>query len=130
MSLEELVRIAKESQTKRSRFLVHRNHSEQPQIMIIYLERGSVVGRHRHPTEKTELYLVLEGRLSVEYLENGGVETQSRVLAPWGNPEGLPSISVHRDSVWHEPKALSEYVLYLEVYSGPFEKTQDVEYLV
>lgn len=88
------------------------------------------MGRHRHPTGKTELYVVLEGLLSVEYLENVDVETQSRMLAPWGNLEGLPSISVHRDSVWHEPKALSEYVLYLEVYSGPFEKSQDVEYLV
>lgn len=127
--LDTLIRLAKEQRTGRSRFLLHRDHSERPQVMIIYLERGSKIGLHKHPDSKAELYLVLEGELSVEYMEEGDNSPRERVLAPWGNSKGYPSLSVHRDSVWHEPKSISDFVLYLEVYSGPFEKSDDVEYL-
>jgi cupin fold WbuC family metalloprotein len=128
-NLDTLIRLAKEVGTGRSRFLLHRDHSEMPQVMIIYLERGSEIGLHRHPDNKSELYLVLEGELSVEYMEEGDNNRKVRVLAPWGNTKGYPSLSVHRDSVWHEPKSISDYTLYLEIYSGPFEKSGDVEYL-
>ena len=127
-SLDTLIRLAKEQGTGRSRFLLHRDHSERPQVMIIYLERGSEIGLHRHPDSKAELYLVLEGELSVNYIEEGDNNPKERILAPWGNLKGHPSLSVHRDSVWHEPKSISDYVVYLEVYSGPFEKSNDVEY--
>jgi len=127
-SLDALIRLAKDEGTGRSRFLLHRDHSERPQVMIIYLERGSEIGLHRHPDSKTELYLVLEGELSVEYMEECDSTRKVKILAPWGNLKGYPSLSVHRDSVWHEPKSISDYVLYLEIYSGPFEKSGDVEY--
>jgi hypothetical protein len=71
--------------------------------------------------------VVLEGQLLVKYTTDEG-EKRSRLLGPWGNEEQLPSISIHRDGIWHEPSAVTDYVLYLEIYSGPFNKELDVEY--
>jgi glucose-6-phosphate isomerase len=95
--------------------------------MVILLERDSRVGMHRHPADKTEIYVILEGQLRVTYVDSGGLE-KSRLFAPWGNQENLPTVSIHRDGIWHEPVAVSETVLYLEIYSGPFSKDYDVEY--
>ena len=128
-SLQELVSLASESGLGRSRYLLHRSHSDQPQVMLIYLERDSKVGMHKHPPEKSEIYIVLEGTLEVSYRNSGGEEEQRRTLAPWGNQLDLPTVSLHRDSIWHEPRSISEYVLYLEIYSGPFSKELDVSYL-
>lgn len=112
----------------RSRILMHKTHEDLPQIMLIYLRKDSEIGQHRHPTEKAEIYVVLEGELEVRYQVTTDTPEQVRVLGAWGNTRGLPSISVHRDGVWHEPRAVSEDCLYLEIYSGPFSKDADVEY--
>lgn len=128
-ALEELIDMASKSGLGRSRYLLHRSHEDKPQVMLIYLERGSDVGVHRHPLDKSEIYIVLEGTLEVSFRERNDSENLRRMLAPWGNESGLPTVSLHRDSLWHEPRAVSDYVLYLEVYSGPFSKDLDVEYL-
>ncbi len=124
---DEILRMSGLSDLGRARHLLHKNHRDRPQTMLILLEKDSVVGMHRHPEEKTEIYMVLEGQLRVDYVTGGG-ETGSRLLAPWGNDKNLASISIHRDGIWHEPSAVSEYVMYLEIYSGPFDKERDVEY--
>ena len=124
---EELHEMALASGIGRARHLLHKSHNDQPQTMLIYLQNGSKVGLHRHPVGKTEIYIVLEGILEVEYLVEGE-HSNIRTLAPWGNKEGFKSISIHRDGVWHEPKAATNYTLYLEIYSGPFDKEIDVEY--
>lgn len=113
----------------RSRVVVHRSHADVPQIMVVNLARGSVVGMHRHPREKVELYLVLSGKLEVSYISTSGAENRI-VYGPWGNEDRLPSLSIHRDGIWHEPRAVSQSCTYLEVYSGPFDKLRDVEYLL
>ena len=123
----EILRMSQSSDLGRARHLLHKDHGDQPQTMLILLEKGSVVGMHRHPEHKSEIYVVLEGQLLVEYTTDGG-ETRSRLLGPWGNDEQLPSISIHRDGIWHEPSAVTDYVLYLEIYSGPFNKELDVQY--
>ena len=124
---DELLRMSRESDLRRSRHLLHKNHADQPQTMLILLEWNSQVGMHRHPADKTEIYVILEGQMRVDYVENGG-RRESRLFAPWGNLENLPTVSIHRDGIWHEPVAVSETVLYLEIYSGPFNKDNDVEY--
>lgn len=124
---EELIEMARLSDLKRARHLLHKNHADQPQTMLILLERDSRVGMHRHPANKTEIYVILEGQLRVDYVDKGE-QRKSRFLAPWGNLENLPTVSIHRDGIWHEPVAVSETVLYLEIYSGPFNKDYDVEY--
>ena len=32
-------------------------------------------------------------------------------------------------NIWHQPVPISEWVIYHEVYTGPFIKEEDVEYL-
>jgi len=124
---QELIEMSRVSGLKRSRHLLHKNHADKPQTMLILLERNSLVGMHRHPANKTEIYVILEGQMRVDYVDNGG-RRESRLFAPWGNLENLPTVSIHRDGIWHEPVAVSETVLYLEIYSGPFNKDCDVEY--
>jgi len=127
--LRELVELAQSSSLKRARFLLHRSTDDMPQVMLIFLERESVVEMHRHPSNKAEIYVVLEGQLEVSFRESETGPEQIIILGPWGNKLGQPSLSLHRDSVWHQPKSLTPYALYLELYSGPFSKDLDVEYL-
>lgn len=119
---------SRESALARSRVLMHRTRSESPQQMIIHLLKGSRVGMHRHPKAKSETYVVLSGKLEVRYSLPDGSEVSCK-LAPWGNSETLPTIATHRDAIWHEPSAISEECVYLEIYTGPFDKKLDVEYL-
>jgi glucose-6-phosphate isomerase len=95
--------------------------------MLILLRKGSEIGLHRHPLYKAEAYVVLEGLLGVTYQEDSGRSRIER-FAPWGNTLGLPSVSLHRNGVWHEPFSISDEVVYLEFYNGPFVKEEDVEY--
>lgn len=78
--------------------------------MVICLHRDSRVGKHRHP--KYEAYHIIEGRLRMGDQVYG--HENRFVTIPAGT--------------WHEPLAVTKFVIYREFYCGPFEKARDVEY--
>ena len=78
--------------------------------MVICLHRDSYVRMHRHP--RYEAYHVIEGALGVFDAVYNAVDPYVRI----------PPLT------WHQPSALTEFVIYREFYAGPFEKSRDVEY--
>ena len=105
--------------------ILHKNHDSNVQEMIIVLLKDSKIGIHKHPIGKPESYHVIEGILKVKiYDEKGKIENEI-ILEKNKN-----SFLHNPGDIWHEPEAISDVVIYHEVYTGPFEKNLDVVYLL
>lgn len=119
---EALKAEALRSPKKRSRMLFHRRDDALTQ-MVICLHKDSYIQPHRHPAFKDEIYHVIEGALHVAFYGPTGMLTSTAMLDPVDRP-----IMRIKGSVYHEPRAVSDWVLYHEIYIGPFNKYLDVEY--
>lgn len=122
--ISRLKRLAFEHPLKRSRICLHESSVSAVQEMIIVAHQTTIIEPHKHPAGKSESYHVLEGSLLVKIFEDSGVCRQSIAL------DQKSSCKMYRikGDVWHQPIPLSEWVLYHEVYSGPFTKDEDVLY--
>jgi len=128
LDIEREIDNARTNVLRRSRILLHENTSAPAQKMVIVLFHDSTVGLHRHPATKSETYVCLMGELEVEYEITEG-ETATVHLTPItsSSPTELQIVS-HSGGAWHAPRSISEYCVYLEIYDGPFNKDNDVEY--
>lgn len=125
--IEKLIFEARRSPLRRSRINLHKSSDSGAQKMLIALFNDSKVGMHRHPVHKSETYLPLIGELVVDYLQDNQLLTiKTKSISSIDNSS---KIVTHSFGVWHEPRSLSEYCVYLEIYDGPFFKSDDVEYL-
>ncbi len=125
--IEQLIFEARNNPLRRSRINLHKSTDYGSQKMLIALFHDSKVGMHRHPTDKSETYIPLIGELEVDYLEADQIRTiKTNSINSF---ENLSKIVTHSFGVWHQPKSISEYCVYLEIYDGPFFKPKDVEYL-
>lgn len=119
---EALKAEAMRSRSKRSRMLLHRRGDVLTQ-MVICLHKDSYIQPHRHPAFKDEVYHVMEGTLHVSFYGTTGMLTSAAMLDPVDRPiMRIPGM------VYHEPHAVTEWVIYHEIYVGPFNKYVDVEY--
>ena len=78
--IEELKAIALQSDSLRARILAHPNSQSTVHEMLIVLHRDSLVLPHRHPLDKAESYLVLEGALRVDVVIKHTSGLHERVL--------------------------------------------------
>lgn len=125
--IERLISEARKSLLRRSRINLHESSDFGSQKMLIALFNDSKVGMHRHPVHKSETYIPLIGDLVVDYLQDDKLRTIKTISID--SIENSSKIVTHSFGVWHEPRSLSEYCVYLEIYDGPFIKSVDVEYL-
>lgn len=114
------------SPLRRARVLLHESLDERVHQMLIVLHRTSSIPVHRHPMQKAESYLVLEGTLAVRYFDDSGRIASTVDYVPFGQGSG-PFLGRHSRSTWHQPYAKSTWAVYLETYEGPFNKEVDVE---
>lgn len=123
---EKLISDARKSSLRRSRILIHENDSAVAQKMVIALFHDSNIGMHRHPVDKTETYIPLIGELQIKYAFSNFEE---KLITSGANLSSVPPyIITHSNGIWHEPKSISEFCVYFEIYDGPFDKLKDVEY--
>jgi cupin fold WbuC family metalloprotein len=125
--IEKLIYEARTNPLRRSRINLHKSSEFGSQKMLIALFHDSKVGMHRHPVHKSETYVPLIGELVVDTLQDN--ELQTIKTTPINSIENSSKIVTHSFGIWHEPRSLSEYCVYLEIYDGPFFKSDDVEYL-
>lgn len=121
--IEELKRLAAASSLGRSRICLHSGLDAPVQEMIIALRRESVIEPHKHPRNKPESYHLIEGAMDVSIFDTAGKIVQVIHLR-----DGGPRMYRITGDVWHQPTAVSEFAVYHEVYTGPFEKDTDVRY--
>jgi cupin fold WbuC family metalloprotein len=122
--IDRLKQLALASPRRRARLCLHRQQGELPHEMVIVFHRDSYMPPHRHPPGKTESYHVVEGAMLVHIFDDAGELRQTLRLG------GTGGTFMYRlsSNLWHMPVALTEWLVYHEVYSGPFDKTHDVEF--
>ena len=114
---------------RRSRLLLHDSRENQTQQMLIVIHQSSRIDMHRHPKYKSESYLIIEGRLRVNYWDAEGANFFSLDYSA-EKIDNAPLFGRHRNGIWHMHYSLTEWTVYLETYDGPFVKEKDVEFIV
>ncbi len=123
-TIERLKQAAARAPRRRYRLCLHASPSAATQEMIIVCPRGSFATPHRHPDGKSESYHVIEGSMTVCFLDDAGDMVQEVALAEAGRGQAmLYRLSASR---WHMPVVTSDWLVYHETYSGPFERERDV----
>lgn len=122
--LAELKRIALAHPLRRSRVCLHHSRDSGVQEMVIVAHRDSLIEAHRHPANKPESYHILEGSMLVRIFDNDGGVLREIALNDHANPKMYRIAG----GIWHQPIPLTEWVVYHEVFTGPFLKETDVIY--
>lgn len=126
---EEKIKFLKQkalkSNEKRFRYCLHKNNTEKVNEMIIAAHITTEIKPHRHPINKPESYYIIEGELRVN-LFNDLKEIIKYIDL---SAKKYPKMYRIQGNIWHQPVPISEWVIYHEVYTGPFVKEIDVEYL-
>ena len=117
--IEQLRLDAEKSPRLRSHCLLHSNHDEVVQRLLIGFVKGSFVEPHYHAlAHQWEMFAVLHGVLEVKvYDDCGNVTKQFNV----GNDMRLPNLIEFSPNDTHSIKCLSDFALLLEVKEGPFD---------
>jgi cupin fold WbuC family metalloprotein len=124
-ALAELKRIAFAHPMRRSRLCLHHDAAALTQEMIIVAHRSTYIRPHRHPSHKSESYHIIEGEMDVRLFGDEGELQRVVRLSVTRRESFLFRVS---NGAWHQPVPVSEWIVYHEAYSGPFEKSVDVEY--
>lgn len=123
-TIDQLKQLALTSPSRRARLCLHRANDELPHEMLIVFHRASFMPPHRHPRGKSESYHVVEGAMRVHLFDDAGQVIRTLRLGQ-GGEAFMYRLS---GNLWHMPEALTEWLVYHEVYSGPFDKARDVEF--
>lgn len=122
-TLESLKNAARANLMRRARICLHSNLESPVQEMIIALCSDSIIEPHRHPANKPESYHLIDGEMDVNIFDESGNVIECIHLR-----HGHASMYRIDGNVWHQPIAVSECAVYHEVYTGPFNKDEDVFY--
>jgi len=123
-TLSKLKSLALKHPFKRARICLHKDRNDFVQEMIIVAHHDSVVHTHKHPKNRPESYHIIEGELLVK-IYNDNAKVIQEVLLHSNNEPRMYRIE---GNIWHQPIPTSEWVVYHEVFTGPFDKNCDVIY--
>lgn len=124
--INDLKQKALMSPRKRSRLCMHHTTNHLTQEMLIVFHGDSYMPPHRHPYGKSESYHVVEGTMMVYLFDDAGRMIQNFEMEKAGGRKTF--LCRLSDNVWHMPVPTSEWLVYHEIYTGPFEKELDVEF--
>ena len=105
---------------------MHHSSEDQTHEMLIVFHRASFMSPHRHPKGKSESYHVVEGAMNVYFFNDEGKVIKNIEMGEIGS--GKSFLYRLSNNTWHMPVPTSEWLVYHETYSGPFEKEYDVEF--
>ena len=123
--IDELKMIALGHPLKRARVCLHESLDNKVHEMIIVAHKDGIIPPHSHPSNKPESYHVLDGKLQVSIFNDDGSVKETFSLSH----DAHPRMYRIKGGVWHQPIPLTEWVIYHEVATGPFNKEKDVIFL-
>lgn len=121
--IQKLIKFSK-NQRKRSRVCIHLSNKSKTNEMLICLRKKSFIPPHIHPNGKTESYHVIKGSMSVFLFDKNG--NCQKKIEMGAITSGKSFYYRMNKSYYHMPVATSNYCIYHETYSGPFNKKKDV----
>ena len=110
---------------RRSRFCLHLDPNKTFHEMINVFCFDTYIRPHRHPDGKCESYQILEGRLLICIFDNLGNVIDKIILTPYQKAASL--FLRLNTNYWHMQIPLTEFVVFVESYQGPFLRESDVE---
>ena len=111
--LEQLADAAAASARRRSHILLHADHQDQVQRLLIALEPDSYVRPHLH-SDQWEMIVLLRGRLDLLIFGQKAELTQRLAMST-----ASPVVQISR-GIWHGGVALDSQTLVMEVKPGPY----------
>ncbi len=116
--LNQLYDDASSSERLRSHFMLHANHSEKVQRLIIAMLKGSYVEPHYHELpHQWEMFILLRGKIRVCLYSITGKVSRDLIIS---EDDPLPLVQFFPRDI-HSVECLSERALLLEVKEGPFD---------
>jgi cupin fold WbuC family metalloprotein len=113
---------ARKSSRLMARILMHFNHENPVQEMLIAMGRGCVVKPNRS-VGRSESLLVVEGELLLVLFDENGNVVQRVEMAPPG--KGKVFLYRFSSTPWHTMIPLSQEVVVHETLEGPFVQSTD-----
>lgn len=128
--IERLKAQASASLRNRYRLCLHHDVSHQTQEMIICLKGFTYFQPHRHPGNRSESYHMVEGLLDVHLFDEKGCLVETVRLAAPGALDAASRPFMYRLSspIYHFVVPRSEWTIYHEVLTGPWDKDSVVQY--
>ena len=128
--IDRLKMQANESLRNRYRLCLHQDVSHHTQEMIICLKGFTYFQPHRHPVNSSESYHMVEGLLDVYLFDKqGGLVETVRLAAPGELGAANRSFMYRLSSpIYHFAVPRSEWTIYHEVLTGPWDKESVVQY--
>ena len=119
--LAQLADAAAGSFLRRSHILLHADHQDQVQRLLIALEPDSYVRPHVH-SEQWEMLVLLRGRLDFLIFSAAAELTQRLAMSA-----ASPVVQIPRGT-WHGGVALQSQTMVLEVKPGPYRLNEFAEW--
>jgi|TARA_B100001964_G_C14208814_1_gene589459 glucose-6-phosphate isomerase len=128
--IESLKDKANKSFRKRYRICLHHSTDHLTQEMIICLKGFNYFRPHKHPLMYSESYHLIEGALDVYLFDDDGAVIQIIKLASPNFKSGEKRDTLYRLSkpIFHLVIPRTEWTIYHEVATGPFNKNKSVEH--
>jgi len=121
--IDNLIQKAKLTPRGRVRFCSHKSSEESVHEMFIVHPKGAYVRPHKH-LNKPESLLVIEGRVDfIIFGDDGNIKEK---LSMGDYNSGLPFYNSIRSSDYHSMVIHSEWLVFLEITKGPFNKEDTI----
>ena len=120
--VDQIIGEAKQSQRHMARLLMHFDHEDPVQEMLIAMGRDCAVMPNRSPGRSESLQIVKGELLLIVFDDNGKVVSRVKM-----GPAGSDKVFLYRlsSTPWHTMIPLSEIVIVHEVIEGPFSNSSD-----
>ncbi|MDB2708841.1 WbuC family cupin fold metalloprotein [Candidatus Pelagibacter bacterium] len=124
--VRKLKALARKSPIKRSRVCLHKTLKDNTNEMIIALMKDSYIRPHIHPNAKSESYHIIEGKMKVFIFNKNG--KLLKIVEMGDYKSGNIFYYRMNKGFYHMPVSITNFCIYHETYSGPFNKKKDVHF--
>jgi len=121
--INDLIHKAKITPRNRVRFCSHASSDESVHEMFIVHPKGAYVRPHKH-LNKPESMLVIEGKVDFFIFDDSGDIKEKVSMGDYNS--GMPFYSSTRLADFHSMIIHSEWLVFLEITRGPFNKEDTI----
>ncbi len=123
--LDKITEEAKQNERLRMNYNLHDSLDAKAQRLFNALEPDTVIPIHRHQ-DTAETYIVVRGKLKVEYYNDDKILTDEMVLDPLIGKFGL-HVPIGQ---WHRVISLESGTTVFEVKDGPYKPFDPIDILI
>ena len=120
-NLQILLQESKLNLRNRKRYCMHDGLHDRVHEMFIVHSKNTYIRPHAH-IEKSESILILKGKLKYMIFDSSGKIKDTFIMSEYSNKKSIFYNRIKKNT-FHSFIILSKYIIFLEVTSGPFKKS-------